>query len=555
MTTEAAPKLPPKPFREQARVLYPYEAQNEDELTINEGDIINVLSKEIEDQGWFKGELNGKVGVFPDNFVELIRMAADGDEPKPPPPRPKGSKTDLKSSAVDGGSTSKLNGSKSESKTPTILGKILGGQKKPAASVTTNLNVSNSSPGRGSPSGILSSSPKSSALTTSPKVTGKPDVVPHSETHESSRVEMLNRSVSSAEENETITDLDTSVTKLLTNPTKPKGPSNRRPPSYIAIVKDESGLENGDSNNKQSINHENNKSSNNNNSSSDNNPVNNHVLKLNSPINKPSVTVGHNSSAASTNIGSSAPKVAGKVGQGAVDKDNDQPTAPWMIELRKTQELKRGGSKDVPPTSSETVTPTDAPVTTIPGIVPRPISSTSAAARHGHRASGDFTARMQALLKKDNSLDKESSPPDVVATPVKSVAATESSPTSSAPSNLINNNSSSILSKPNKPMNKPTHPQGSSPLTNSVTSLTNSTSNMNTSSATTGSKINTSNNNNSVSSSNNYISMAPNQTNCVNEDDKGLVEQLQRDVKAMKENMVSRREFDDVIKQVSARCL
>jgi hypothetical protein len=29
-------------------------------------------SKDAEDPGWWKGELNGKVGVFPDNFVEIM---------------------------------------------------------------------------------------------------------------------------------------------------------------------------------------------------------------------------------------------------------------------------------------------------------------------------------------------------------------------------------------------------------------------------------------------------------------------------------------------------
>lgn len=74
VAVENAPKLPPKPVREQARVLYPYEAQNEDELSIKEGDIITVITKEVEDKGWWKGELNGQIGVFPDNFVELVRI-------------------------------------------------------------------------------------------------------------------------------------------------------------------------------------------------------------------------------------------------------------------------------------------------------------------------------------------------------------------------------------------------------------------------------------------------------------------------------------------------
>lgn len=53
-------------------MLFSYEAENDDELTIEEGDIINVLEKELEDGGWWKGELNGKIGVFPDNFIKLL---------------------------------------------------------------------------------------------------------------------------------------------------------------------------------------------------------------------------------------------------------------------------------------------------------------------------------------------------------------------------------------------------------------------------------------------------------------------------------------------------
>jgi len=54
-------------------VLFPYEAAVEDELTLKEGDIITLLSRELPDKGWWQGELRGKVGVFPDNFVEIIQ--------------------------------------------------------------------------------------------------------------------------------------------------------------------------------------------------------------------------------------------------------------------------------------------------------------------------------------------------------------------------------------------------------------------------------------------------------------------------------------------------
>lgn len=60
--------------KELCRVLYPYEAANEDELTLKEGDIIVILTKEVQDKGWWRGELRGKVGVFPDNFVDIVQQ-------------------------------------------------------------------------------------------------------------------------------------------------------------------------------------------------------------------------------------------------------------------------------------------------------------------------------------------------------------------------------------------------------------------------------------------------------------------------------------------------
>ncbi|XP_053658568.1 mucin-5AC [Anopheles marshallii] len=67
-----APSLPPKPVRDLCKVLFAYQPANEDELKLVEGDIITILSKELPDKGWWKGELRGRVGVFPDNFVSLL---------------------------------------------------------------------------------------------------------------------------------------------------------------------------------------------------------------------------------------------------------------------------------------------------------------------------------------------------------------------------------------------------------------------------------------------------------------------------------------------------
>ena len=53
------------PVKEQCVVLFPYNAVNDDELTLEEGQIITIVSKDVEDKGWWKGEIDGKVGVFP----------------------------------------------------------------------------------------------------------------------------------------------------------------------------------------------------------------------------------------------------------------------------------------------------------------------------------------------------------------------------------------------------------------------------------------------------------------------------------------------------------
>lgn len=58
--------------RDQCKVIYSYKPANEDELELKEGDIITILNRDLPDKGWWKGELKGKVGVFPDNFVQLV---------------------------------------------------------------------------------------------------------------------------------------------------------------------------------------------------------------------------------------------------------------------------------------------------------------------------------------------------------------------------------------------------------------------------------------------------------------------------------------------------
>lgn len=69
--------------KEYCKVTFAFEATNEDELTIKEGDVIHILSKDTGEPGWWRGEIGGRDGVFPDNFVVLVSEA----EKETPPSR------------------------------------------------------------------------------------------------------------------------------------------------------------------------------------------------------------------------------------------------------------------------------------------------------------------------------------------------------------------------------------------------------------------------------------------------------------------------------------
>ncbi|XP_037711369.1 putative GPI-anchored protein pfl2 isoform X4 [Drosophila subpulchrella] len=80
----AVPMLPPKPQREFCRVEFPYAPQNDDELELKVDDIITVITTELPDKGWWKGEIRGKVGVFPDNFVKMLAPSEVAPINEPP---------------------------------------------------------------------------------------------------------------------------------------------------------------------------------------------------------------------------------------------------------------------------------------------------------------------------------------------------------------------------------------------------------------------------------------------------------------------------------------
>ncbi|BES87934.1 Variant SH3 domain [Nesidiocoris tenuis] len=94
--TPSVPSLPPKPVKELCKVIFNYEPANPDELALREGDVITLITKEGQDPGWWKGEHKGRIGLFPDNFVQIITTAEE-TSPISKPERPTKALTSSKS--------------------------------------------------------------------------------------------------------------------------------------------------------------------------------------------------------------------------------------------------------------------------------------------------------------------------------------------------------------------------------------------------------------------------------------------------------------------------
>ena len=54
----------------RCKVLFSYQPAHEDELELKVEDVVEFLG-EVED-GWWRGAVNGRSGVFPSNFVEMV---------------------------------------------------------------------------------------------------------------------------------------------------------------------------------------------------------------------------------------------------------------------------------------------------------------------------------------------------------------------------------------------------------------------------------------------------------------------------------------------------
>ena len=62
----------------KAKVVYTYEAENHDEVTVTAGDVVEVVEFEDKtgEEGWWKVRCGANEGLAPGNFVELLPVTA-----------------------------------------------------------------------------------------------------------------------------------------------------------------------------------------------------------------------------------------------------------------------------------------------------------------------------------------------------------------------------------------------------------------------------------------------------------------------------------------------
>jgi len=65
----AAPGGGGRPGQPRARGLYPFQGQTADELSFQPGDILNIVNQSGD---WWTAEMNGRQGLIPANYVQLI---------------------------------------------------------------------------------------------------------------------------------------------------------------------------------------------------------------------------------------------------------------------------------------------------------------------------------------------------------------------------------------------------------------------------------------------------------------------------------------------------
>ncbi|XP_014055933.1 CD2-associated protein isoform X2 [Salmo salar] len=106
-----------KNVKECCQVMFDYPALTEDELNLKKGDIVTIITKETEDEGWWEGEMNGRRGFFPDNFVMVIPTTdglQSGSTSQPPARRD----TERRSVKAEGSAMEKSSPAKAKDEKP-----------------------------------------------------------------------------------------------------------------------------------------------------------------------------------------------------------------------------------------------------------------------------------------------------------------------------------------------------------------------------------------------------------------------------------------------------
>lgn len=82
-----APSAPVDSGEKFARALYAFESEESDDLPFQAGDMIKLTACDEADE-WWQGELNGRAGMFPANYVELVDSPHEVASPETPAAEP-----------------------------------------------------------------------------------------------------------------------------------------------------------------------------------------------------------------------------------------------------------------------------------------------------------------------------------------------------------------------------------------------------------------------------------------------------------------------------------
>jgi len=93
------------------RAVYDFEASDENDLSLHRGDEITLINK-LNDDWWEGSKEDGSSGMFPSNYVEILKQATSPTteirKPAPPPPSPPSDSDDLHAASTIGARIHKL---------------------------------------------------------------------------------------------------------------------------------------------------------------------------------------------------------------------------------------------------------------------------------------------------------------------------------------------------------------------------------------------------------------------------------------------------------------